>query len=576
MTSLAPGSGRSPVTPLVAPQERGLIDREEALDRAVGSALDVLVIGGGITGAGIALDAATRGLTVALVERDDLASGTSSRSSKLVHGGLRYIEQREFGLVYEAVRERNLLRHLAPHLVRPLAFAIPTGDRRRRVPVKVGLTVYDGMAAGRNVRSHRRLDPEALLEALPSLEKGSGRGGYRYYDCQTDDARLTLGVVQSARAFGALVITHAETVDLLRVRNTVVGCSVRDQLSGTSFDLTARWVVNATGVWADRVRALGRGQPSSLLTPSKGVHLTFRDQDLRLRDGAFIPSGADDGRLVFVIPWGQQLIVGTTDDHYEGDLEEPSVTAAEADYLLHAVDEAFGTSLSLANVIGAWAGLRPLLRGRGSSSAPSDLSRRHAIFEEPKRLVTITGGKLTTYRKMAEELVDRIVAAEGAKAPCVTRRLPIGVRGRIADALDALHEASRRVGLDPQVAGSILHRHGSEAAAVVAFCAEHGETDRLTPELPYLKGEVRWAARRELARTLDDVLQRRLRVSLRDPQAGGRAAAGAAESLAQELGWSQTERDRQLDTYLDNVARERGVIPLDTTWRQVATRDGGA
>ncbi|MDQ3931906.1 MAG: glycerol-3-phosphate dehydrogenase/oxidase [Actinomycetota bacterium] len=558
-----------------SPPERGLIDREDALDRAADRVLDVLVVGGGITGVGIALDAAARGLTVALVERDDLASGTSSKSSKLIHGGLRYLEQREFGLVYEAVRERNLLRHLAPHLVRPLGFAIPTGDGWRRVAVKAGLTLYDGMAAGRNLRSHQRLDAEALLEALPGLAEGCEGGGYRYYDCQTDDARLTLAVAQAARASQALIVTHAEVVDFLRFRNAVVGCSVRDRLGGASFDLAARWVVNATGVWADRVRALGPEDTSSLLTPSKGVHLTVRDRDLRLRDGAFISSGANDGRFVFVIPWGQQVIVGTTDDHYEGDLEEPSVTAPDADYLLHAVNTSFGTSLTLADVIAAWAGLRPLLRGRGDSSAPSDLSRRHAIFEEPKGLVTITGGKLTTYRRMAEELVDRIVAAEGAKNPCVTHRLPIGVRGRIEDALAALQEMARLLGLDPQLAGSLLHRHGSQAAAVVAFCAEHGETDRLTPELPYLQGEVRWAARYEMARTLDDVLQRRLRVSLRDPQAGGRAATWAAQVLAEELGWSPAERGHQLDTYFDNVARERGIVPLDASWRRVGARDGG-
>lgn len=576
VTPLPRRRGRPPVAPLVSRPEAQLIDREDALDRAVDRVLDLLVVGGGITGVGIALDAAARGLTVALVERGDLASGTSSKSSKLVHGGLRYLEQREFGLVYEAVRERNLLRRLAPHLVRPLGFAIPTGDGWRRSAVKAGLSVYDGMAAGRNVRSHQRLDAEALLEALPAIAEGYGRGGYRYYDCQTDDARLTLAVAQAAQAFEALIVTHAEVVDFLRSRNAVVGCHVRDRLGGASFDLTARWVVNATGVWADRVRALGPEEKPSLLTPSKGVHLTFRDRDLRLGDGAFISSGADDGRFVFVIPWGKQVVVGTTDDHYDGDLEEPSVTAPDADYLLHAVNRSFGTTLTLADVIGAWAGLRPLLRARGDSSAPSDLSRRHAIFEEPKGLVTITGGKLTTYRRMAEEVVDRIVAAEGAKNRCVTHRLPIGVRGRIEDALAALHDVSRLLGLDPQLTGSLLHRHGSQAAAVAAFCAEHGETDRLTPELPYLQGEVRWAARHELARTLDDVLQRRLRVSLRDPQAGGSAAVWAAQVLAEELGWSPVERDHQLETYLGNVARERGIVPLDASWPRVGARDGGA
>lgn len=558
----AASSEQLPVAPLA--------DREDALDRAASAALDVLVVGGGITGAGIALDAASRGLSVALVERDDVASGTSSKSSKLVHGGLRYLAQREFGLVREALRERNLLRRIAPQLVRPLAFVVPTDSLPRRATVKAGLGLYDAMAAGRNVRTHERLTHRDLVAAVPGLSHGIEGGGYRYYDCQTDDARLTLEVLQTARGLGALVVNHAEAVELLRFGDRVVGVTVRDRVGGHEVDLTARWVVSATGVWADQVRQLASRWERGILTPSKGVHLTFRASDVQLRDGALIPSGEDDGRLIFVIPWGQQVIVGTTDEHHDGDLDKPSVTALEAGYLLHAINTAFQTRLTLHDAIGGWAGLRPLLRG-DRETASRDLSRRHSIFEEPPGLITVTGGKLTTYRRMAEDVVDRIVQAEGRKLPCVSERVPVGLRGRVEDALVRLRQVARLVGLEPDLIGSLLHRHGSEAGAVASFCAERGEADPLVPELPYLRGEVRWAVRRELARTVDDVLQRRMRVSLRHREAGGAAAAWAAGVLAEELGWSDTERERQLDAYLSAVEFERGIVALDTSWREAAS-----
>ncbi len=500
------------------------------------------------------------------MERDDLAAGTSSKSSKLVHGGLRYLEQHEFGLVYEGVRERNLLRRNASHLVRPLGFVVPTPDRAMQAALKAGLTLYDGMAIGRNVRTHRRLDTSDLLTRVPGLVNGIGLGGYRYYDCQTDDARLNLAVAQSARRLGALVVNHAAAVDLLRFRDRVVGATVEDGLTGERVTLHARWVVSATGVWADDVRSLHDPDEPPLLTPSKGIHLTFDSRDVRIRDAALIPSGADDGRLIFVIPWGEQVIVGTTDDHYEGDLDAPTVGPDDAAYLLNAVNTSFGTSLTLDDTIGAWAGLRPLLAGGRESAASRDLSRRHAMFEHPPGLLTITGGKLTTYRQMAEDVVDRILSSDGERATCVTDRLPLGPRGRIPDALAGLRDVCRILGVDPALAGSLLHRHGDDAPAVAAFCAERDEADRLVPTLPYLRGEVRWAVRHELARTLDDVLQRRLRVSLRHATAGGEAASWAVSTVAEELGWDDEERDRQLRLYLDHVEAERGVVPLDRSW----------
>jgi len=552
-----------------------LIDRDDALDRAAETALDVLVIGGGITGAGIALDAVSRGLRVALVERDDLASGTSSKSSKLIHGGLRYLEQYDFNLVREAARERNRLWRLAPHLVRPLGFVVPVFSRKYQAQLKAGLTLYDTMAPFTNVHRHRALSVAGVLEAVPGLVDGIGLGGFRYFDCQTDDARLTLQIAQAARRLGALIVTHAEVEELLHFGRRVVGARVRDRIGGATVALTSRWTVSATGVWADRIRALSPEREAPLLTPSKGVHLSFSARDLRVNDAALIPSGAHDRRLVFVIPWGDQVTVGTTDEQFAGDLDHPSLDAPEAAYLLHAVNEAFGVRLSLNDAVGAWAGLRPLLSGRREGASSRDLSRRHAIFEEPPGLVTITGGKLTTYRQMAEDLVDRITTADGSKAPCVTARLPLGIRGHVEDALDRTRDVCRRFDIDPSLAGSLLHRHGDEAPAVAAFAAAHGETDRLVDTLPYLRAEVRWAVRRELARTLDDVLQRRMRVSLRHREAGGHAASWAADVLAAELRWSPAERERQLDLYLQRVRTERGVVPLDDDWRSGAVSAAG-
>jgi glycerol-3-phosphate dehydrogenase len=536
--------------------------RAEALERAQEEEFDLLVVGGGITGVGIALDAVTRGLRVVLVERDDVGAGTSSKSSKLVHGGLRYLEQREFGLVYEGVRERNLLRRNAAHLVRPLAFAIPSPDRRRQALLKIGLGLYDGMAIGRNVRTHRRLDTNELLARVPGLVNGIGLGGYSFYDCQTDDARLTLAVAQKARRRGALVINHAEVIDVLRFRDRVVGAVVRDHDAEGEIQIAARWVVNATGVWADRVRGLSDAA-TGLIEPSKGIHLTFDSRDVRVRDAALIPSGMGDGRLIFVIPWGEQVIVGTTDEHYEGPLDFPTVESHDAEYLVGAVNSSFGTTLGVEDALAGWAGLRPLLAGDRETGASRDLSRRHALFEDPPGLITITGGKLTTYRQMAEDVVDRIASEEGSRARSVTAGLPLGPQGRIEHALRTLEGVCRVVGVDPDLAPSLLHRHGTDAAAVAAFCAEHDEADLLLPTLSYLRGEVRWAVRHEMATTLDDLLQRRLRVSLRHREAGGPAIRWVADVAARELGWDEDRLRWEVASYVELVDRERGVVPLD-------------
>ncbi|MBW3658371.1 MAG: glycerol-3-phosphate dehydrogenase/oxidase [Actinobacteria bacterium] len=527
--------------------------------------LDVLVIGGGITGVGIALDAVTRGYRVALVERADIASGTSSRSSKLVHGGVRYLATGDVAMVAEGVRERDRLRHLAPHLVRPLGFVVPVDSRSMQVRLKAGMTAYDGLALGRNVRRHRRLAVADVLEAAPGITTGMSLGGYRYYDCQTDDARLTLQIAQVARSFGALVVNHAEVTGFRRsTGGRVVGATVRDRLSDATVDLDARWTVSAAGVWADEVRALATDATAALV-PAKGVHLTFPRQAVRVNQAVAIPSGAGDGRMNFVVPWGEQVYVGTTDDTWAGDLARPALEQPEADYLLGSVNAAFGTELTVADAIGAWAGVRPLLSAVAATSdaASKDLSRRHAITEDPPGLVSVTGGKLTTYRQMAEDVVDVVSSAEGRNGrPCVTARLPLGARGSAEAGLARTREAATALGVDRDVAGSVYHRHGDRAAEVLMACLDTDGTEPLVPGLPYLRGEVRWAVRHELACTVSDVLQRRTRVSLRHAGAGGEAIAWTADVLADELGWDDGTRDASIAAYLDEVRHERGPVAL--------------
>jgi len=537
-------------------------DREDAIDHAADAPLDVLVIGGGITGVGIALDAVLRGYRVALVERDDLASGTSSKSSKLVHGGVRYLANADLAMVAEGVRERDRTRRMAPHLVRPLGFVVPVDSAADRLKLKVGMTLYDGLAAGRSVRRHRHLDASEVLAVAPGLRNRAGGGAYRYYDAQTDDARLTLAIAQAARSRGADVINHAEVVDLLSADGRVVGAVVRDRVDGNEVELRARWVVSATGVWAGALWNLTPGGAATEVVASKGTHVVLPRTSLAVNQALVVPSGAADGRMNFVIPWGEQVYIGTTDDVFGGDLDHPTLERVDADYLLHSVNEAFGTSLAPADCIGAWAGLRPLLRDKAGDRATKDLSRRHTIVEAPEGLLTITGGKLTTWRQMAEDLVDRIAAEDGNLAGCSTTSIHLGASGSAEAGLARARQAMDQTGIDTALTASLYHRHGDRCDEVARFCVEHGEAERLVPTLPYLAGEVRWSVRHELARTLDDVLSRRLRVALRHAGAGGVGIARAAGICADELAWDDQRRTVEITTYLSGVRAERGPVPL--------------
>ena len=545
-------------------------DRPSTLAEAAAQELDVLVVGMGATGAGVALDAASRGLRVAVVDRGDVASGTSSKSSKLVHGGLRYLENYEFSLVHEGVTERQLLRRLAPHLVRPMDFLYPVWpDTAKRRLLGLGLTTYDAfafaMAGGSGIRRHEKVDADEAIALAPALAGSGLLHSYIYGDCVTDDARLVLAVVQAARSFGALAVTYAEVTGLLtgddgRVR----GARVHDRVGGTDVELTARHVVNATGVWVDRLQSLEQPGRPAVVQPSKGVHIVLPGTRLPLRGASILlPSRQGDGRSMFAIPYGGQTILGTTDTPYTGALEDLSLTGADLDYVLSAGNDVFGRKLSADDVLGAWAGVRPLIRDRAAATM-KDVSRRHTLVEGGGGLLTITGGKLTTYRRMAKDVVDRIVERDGRRARCRTDEIPLGGTRDLELLRAEVVSAALSLGLDTQVADTLVRQCGEQAHDVLSLVAADPSLGvQLSPSAPHIVAEVVHAARVEGAVTLDDVFSRRMRLSLRSRDAGLPAAPLAAALLAAETGRDSTWASAQVAAYADAVRRERGVLGLD-------------
>ena len=511
--------------------------RTANLTRMAEDRFDVLVIGGGITGVGIALDAAARGLSVALVEKDDFAAGTSGRSSRLVHGGLRYLEHGEFGLVLQSLRERGVLFRLAPHLVRPVPMYMLADDLRSRATYRVGLTGYELLAAGRNVGYHRSVSAGQVSAAIPGF--GGRSRGFRYFECQVDDARLTIEVARAAQAAGARLANHARVTELLG-DGRVTGAVVADEMTGQRFEVRARAVVNAAGVWAGAIARLAgpglagaglagaglAGVGGVRLLPSKGVHLVFAPGAVRTTAALVAPSGAGDGRYIFIVPWEDRVYAGTTDTPYAGDLDHPAVDAADRDYLLSAVARNF-PGVTERDVVASWAGLRPLLSQDEElgDARTSDLSRNHAIFTDPPGLFTITGGKLTTYRAMAEDLVDRVAAALGdaglggiaGAGPCRTRSIPLGLHGSPVAAVRLARTEAARLGLPPQAAARLVQRYGDDWRQAIRMISEDRSLgEPVVGTLPVLGVEVALARSREMALTDEDVFVRRTRLTTRD------------------------------------------------------------
>lgn len=544
--------------------------RAADLADAASAELDVLVVGMGATGAGVALDAASRGLRVAAVDMGDLASGTSSKSSKLVHGGLRYLENYEFGLVREGVTERQLLMRLAPHLVRPMDFLYPVWpDTAKRRLLGLGLTTYDAfalaMVGGSGVRRHEKISAAEAIALAPALADSGLLHSYLYGDCATDDARLVLAVVQAARSFGALTIPYAEVTALTTdATGAVRGATVHDRVAGRDVELAARYVVNATGVWVDRLQALEAPGRTSVVQPSKGVHVVVPRDRLPLGEASvLLPSRQGDDRSMFAIPYGEQTILGTTDTPYDGALEDLSLTGTDLEYVLAAGNDVFKRGLTSDDVLGAWVGVRPLIRDADSTSM-KDVSRRHCLVEGAGGLLTITGGKLTTYRRMAKDVVDRIVERDGRKARCRTDEIPLGGTRPLAQVRDEVRTAAASLGLDERVADGLVRQTGERAHDVLSLVAADPSLGHvLSPSAPHIAAEVVHAARVEGAVTLDDVLSRRMRLSLRAKDAGLPAAPLAARLLAAETGQDAAWAAAQVAAYADAVRKERGVLGLD-------------
>jgi glycerol-3-phosphate dehydrogenase len=552
-----------------------MITRDQALAAMQGDRFDVVVIGGGITGAGVALDAASRGYSVALVERGDFAQGTSSRSSKMVHGGLRYLQNFDLGLVREALLERQLLVRLAPHLVYPTPFLLPAlGDDRRNRRIGIGLNMYDVMATsrvgrGRSQRSehsaeaeywspdrHRTISGEEASELIPALAPMDPSSAYLFYDCQTDDARLVLTVLGEAERFGAVVVNGAEVTDVLEEGGRADGVACIEAESGDRFEVRADNVVNSTGVWADRIR------PEELLSeeeiprirPSRGTHITLSTDDIEIGSAACIVPAAGE-RTIFALPWYGRVLAGTTDNDYEGEIDQVPPSPDDVEYLLDALNAYFGTQLGLGDLTGAYAGVRPLISS-GDPKKSVDISRRAELYETSSGMLTITGGKLTTYRRMAAQVVDRITERQGREAECRTDDIPLGMSAREDDLTTSAE-------LPEGAAGQLAFRYGHAARAVLDVCDERPElAEPIVPGRPDLLAEVVIAARREQARSVADVLLRRTRLGLlAAPQLrDADAVTEVARILGDELGWSEGRIADEAKAWV-GVAQAEGLDP---------------
>jgi glycerol-3-phosphate dehydrogenase len=544
--------------------------REAALETMGSTELDVLVVGGGVVGAGAALDAATRGLTVGLVEARDFASGTSSRSSKLIHGGLRYLEMLDFRLVAEALSERGLLiDKLAPHLIRPVPFLYPLQHRGwERLYAGAGVALYDTLARasgnGAGLPLHRHLTRRGARRIVPSLRKDALVGALQYYDAQVDDARHTMFIARTAAAYGAHVATRSRVVGLLREGERVTGAEVHDLESDRVHQVRARQVINATGVWTDDTQALVGERGQFKVRASKGIHLVVPRDRIQGSSGLILRT---EKSVLFVIPWGRHWIIGTTDTDWALDKAHPAASAADIDYLLDHVNAVLEQPLTHADVEGVYAGLRPLLSGE--SDATSKLSREHAVAHTAPGLVVVAGGKYTTYRIMAKDAVDAAVHALDAKVPpSITQDVPLlGAEGYGA-MKNARYQLAQRYGLHVARIEHLLGRYGAlvdEVLDLVVTDPTLGEPLAGAPD--YLRAEVVYAASHEGARHLEDVLARRTRISIETFDRGIGAVEEAARLMAPVLGWSEAQVEREVEHYRKRVdaERESQKMPDDET-----------
>lgn len=542
----------------------------EAMTATTDEPLDVLVVGGGIVGAGAALDAVSRGLSTALVEQRDLASGTSSRSSKLVHGGLRYLEMFDFALVKEALEERGLLlTRLAPHLVTPVPFLYPLAKAYERPYVGAGLALYDGMAmTGKydmGVPKHKHVFRKQLARMAPDLKTDELHGAIRYYDCQVDDARLVMTIARTAASYGAHVTTRTKVTGFLKDGDRVVGVKVRDLENDVDFEVRARTVINAAGVWTDEIQDMMGGEGALHVEASKGVHIVVPRDRIRSEAGFITKT---EKSVLFVIPWGSYWIVGTTDTPWDLDKAHPAASSADIDYILGHLNALVKDPLDRRDVVGVYAGLRPLLKGtvkksgagdRGdTAAATTKISREHTVVSPVPGLVLIAGGKLTTYRVMARDAVDHATRDRRDVRPSITERVLLAGASGHETRSNQRVALSRGSGLEIHHIDHLLARYGGLIDEVLDLIAARPELGAQLPAADeYLAAEVVYAVTHEGARHLDDVLTRRTRISIETPDRGQASAHAVAELMGAELGWDAAQVADEVDHYLRRVEAER-------------------
>ncbi|MBD2897483.1 glycerol-3-phosphate dehydrogenase [Actinomadura nitritigenes] len=566
----------SPVTGLGS-SRLGPAERAAALDRMGREEFDVVVVGGGIVGAGAALDAATRGLTVAVVEARDFASGTSSRSSKLIHGGLRYLEQYNFDLVREALTERSLLlQQIAPHLVRPVPFLLPTTHHVwERAYFGAGVALYDllslQMGMSRGVPHHRHLTRRGALRLAPSLRKDAFTGAIQYWDAQVDDARYVMTVLRTAAEYGAQIASRTQVLGLLREGERVTGLRIRDLEANTTSEVRAKQVVNATGVWTDDIQELVGGRGQIHVKASKGIHLVVPKDRIHSSTGVILRT---EKSVLFVIPWGRHWIIGTTDTAWDLDKAHPAASKADIEYVLDHVNAVLNTPLTHDDVEGVYAGLRPLLTGETEET--SKLSREHVVAHPVPGLVLVAGGKYTTYRVMAKDAIDAVAHGLDGKIPeSCTDRIPLVGGDGFQAMWNARHRLASRYGVHVARVEHLLGRYGTLTDDLLDLISDKPDLGKpLSGADDYLRAEVVYAATHEGARHLNDVLARRTRISIETWDRGVGVAQEAADLLAPVLGWSKKQRDREIEYYRKRVEAERASQTQDDDQEADASRRG--
>jgi glycerol-3-phosphate dehydrogenase len=538
---------------LAPPGQVSPASRADALAQLGERSFDLLVIGGGITGAGVARDAAMRGLSVALVEASDFASGTSSRSSRLIHGGVRYLEHGQLHLVFEASRERRILASIAPHLVRPLQFMWPVYEkaRIRLWKLRAGLFLYDALALGRNLGRHRTLTTHVVTALEPDLRHMGLVGGASYFDAATDDIRLTIATVLSAREAGAVVANHTSVHDLLMTSDGVCGARAVDLRTGVDIEIRARVVVNAAGPWSDAIVRMAEPQARRAVRGTKGVHVAVPHERIR-NNGALTLLSPIDGRVMFVIPTGAFSIIGTTDTDYDGRPERVRATTADVTYLLRSANAFFpGAHLTPSDVVAAWAGIRPLVAF--GDKDPDAASREHAISWTVPGLLSVTGGKLTTYRAMAVDVMDTVarrLRVGHRRAATHRKRLP---GGDFASLEDELAIARATIGA-PDIAEHLVHAYGTQWRELWQMASiDRTLAERLIPELPYIAAELEWGITHEMARTLGDLLLRRLHVAFETRDHGMSIALAVVQQVGPILAWNKEDELQSYRREIDDL-----------------------